>query len=63
MRNKLASLRAHASQATADGTIRTLAVLTRAPGPLQHLLLGTEYYVLVPASTSASVRSTVSGES
>jgi LmbE family N-acetylglucosaminyl deacetylase len=63
MRNKLASLRAHASQATADGTIRTLAVLTRAPGPLQHLLLGTEYYVLVPASTSASARSTVSGES
>ena len=63
MRSKLASLRAHASQATADGTIRTLAVLTRAPGPLQHLLLGTEYYVAVPASTNESTRSTASGAS
>ena len=63
LRNKLASLRAHASQATADGTIRTLAVLTRAPGPLQHLLLGTEYYVAVPASTNERTRSTASGAS
>jgi LmbE family N-acetylglucosaminyl deacetylase len=63
MRSKLASLRAHASQATADGTIRTLAVLTRAPGPLQRLLLGTEYYVAGPALTSESTRSTASGAS
>lgn len=41
---KIASLRAHASQASADGTVRTLAVLTRLPAPLRHLLLGTEYY-------------------
>jgi LmbE family N-acetylglucosaminyl deacetylase len=45
---KSASLRAHASQATADGTTRTLAVLNRLPGPLRAALLGTEYYVRVP---------------
>jgi len=45
---KRAALRAHASQATADGPVRTLAVLTRLPGPVQALLLGTEYYVAVP---------------
>ncbi len=44
---KRAALAAHASQASADGTVRTLAVLTRLPGPLQALLLGTEYYVSV----------------
>lgn len=48
---KLAALRAHASQATADGQLRTLAVLTRLPGPLRALLLGTEYYVSVPPSS------------
>jgi LmbE family N-acetylglucosaminyl deacetylase len=51
---KIASLRAHASQATADGTTRTLAVLTRLPGPLRSLLLGTEYYVSVPFPTATS---------
>lgn len=61
---KLASLRAHASQATADGQIRTLAVLTRMPGPLRTTLLGTEYYVAVPAAlTAATQRSTASGAS
>jgi LmbE family N-acetylglucosaminyl deacetylase len=45
---KSAALRAHASQATADGTTRTLAVLIRLPWPLRQLLLGTEYYVSVP---------------
>jgi len=45
---KRRSLQAHASQATADGSTRTLAVLTRMPGPLTTLLLGTEYYVEVP---------------
>ncbi|MEZ5116392.1 MAG: PIG-L family deacetylase [Candidatus Nanopelagicales bacterium] len=44
---KRAALAAHASQATADGTTRTLAVLTRLPGPLASTLLGREYYVAV----------------
>ncbi len=59
---KAASLRAHASQATADGTTRTLAVLTRLPKPAQALLLGTEYYVSVPM-TRASASATREGES
>lgn len=45
---KRASLAAHASQATADGTTRTLAVLGRLPGPVFAALLGTEFYVAVP---------------
>jgi LmbE family N-acetylglucosaminyl deacetylase len=53
---KRSSLRAHASQASADGTTRTLAVLTRLPSPLLSLLLGTEYYVVVsdPQAARAS---------
>lgn len=54
---KDASLRAHASQASADGTTRTLAVLTRLPRPVQALLLGTEYYVGVPFRQAATVSS------
>ena len=50
---KRAALRAHASQAAADGTVRTLGVLTRLPSPLQALLLGTEFYVLVPRSQAS----------
>ncbi len=57
---KRAALRAHASQAAADGTVRTLAVLTRLPAALQSLLLGTEYYVAVPAAQAASTSSTAS---
>ena len=45
---KVAALRAHASQSSADGTVRTLAVLTRLPKPVQSSVLGTEYYVRVP---------------
>jgi LmbE family N-acetylglucosaminyl deacetylase len=45
---KRASMAAHASQAAADDATRTLAVLTRLPGPAYRLLLGTEYYVAVP---------------
>ena len=60
---KDAALRAHASQAAADGTTRTLAVLTRLPRPLQSLLLGTEYYVEVPAAQAARVSSGSAGES
>jgi LmbE family N-acetylglucosaminyl deacetylase len=44
---KRASMAAHASQAAADDSTRTLAVLTRLPGPAYRLLLGTEYYVAV----------------
>lgn len=51
------ALRAHASQATADGTTRTLAVLTRLPRPVQALVLGTEYYVAVPDAHAASTSS------
>ncbi len=45
---KRASMAAHASQAAADDSTRTLAVLTRLPGPAYRLLLGTEYYVAIP---------------
>lgn len=44
---KRASMAAHASQAAADDSTRTLGVLTRLPGPAYRLLLGTEYYVQV----------------
>lgn len=63
MPRKVAALRAHASQATADGTVRTLAVLTRLPAPLRGLLLGTEYYVRVPSEQSLRASSTSDGES
>jgi LmbE family N-acetylglucosaminyl deacetylase len=58
---KAAALRAHASQAAADGTVRTLAVLTRLPRPLQSLLLGTEYYVLVSDPHAARTSSIADG--
>lgn len=58
LEQKQASLRAHASQAAADGTTRTLAVLTRLPRPVQGLLLGTEYYVSVSDPHEASTSST-----
>ena len=44
---KKKSIVAHASQSTADGTIRTLAVLSRLPKPIFDALLGTEYFVKV----------------
>ena len=44
---KSAALQAHASQASADGTTRTLGVLTQLPRPALRALLGTEYYVRV----------------
>jgi LmbE family N-acetylglucosaminyl deacetylase len=49
---KRQALQAHASQASADGSTRTLAVLTRLPGPLSAILLGTEFYVDVPQTAS-----------
>lgn len=51
---KRRSLQAHSSQATSDGSLRTLAVLTRLPSPIAALLLGREYYSEVPAATIAS---------
>lgn len=45
------SIQAHASQAHADGTVRTLGVLTRLPRPLFAALMGTEYYVKVSKHT------------
>jgi LmbE family N-acetylglucosaminyl deacetylase len=54
---KDAALRAHASQAAADGTTRTLAVLTRLPRAAQALILGTEYYVVVSARQRAKTSS------
>lgn len=44
---KRESIQAHASQAHADGTVRTLGVLTHMPRPLFAALLGTEYFVKV----------------
>jgi LmbE family N-acetylglucosaminyl deacetylase len=58
MAAKAMALRAHGSQATADGTVRTLAVLTRLPSPAQKVVLGTEYYVLVSEPQIATVSST-----
>ena len=63
LKAKSAALRAHASQASADGTVRTLAVLTRLPRPVQQLLLGTEYYVLVSDPHSVRTSSTIDRES
>jgi LmbE family N-acetylglucosaminyl deacetylase len=61
MAAKTAALRAHASQASADGTVRTLAVLTRLPRPVRALLLGTEYYVAVSDPQAARISSTADG--
>jgi LmbE family N-acetylglucosaminyl deacetylase len=44
---KKKSIMAHASQSSADGTIRTLAVLSKLPKPIFDALLGTEYFVKV----------------
>jgi LmbE family N-acetylglucosaminyl deacetylase len=44
---KKASIMAHSSQSSADGTIRTLAVLSKLPKPIFNALLGTEYFVKV----------------
>ena len=42
---KRASMRAHASQATADSGDRTLAAFLRIPKPIFTYVFGTEYYV------------------
>jgi LmbE family N-acetylglucosaminyl deacetylase len=43
-RQRRDSMRAHASQATADGGPRTLGVFTRIPGPLFRLAFGREWF-------------------
>jgi LmbE family N-acetylglucosaminyl deacetylase len=55
---KRQSLRAHASQASADGTIRTLGVLSRLPTAVLGAILGTEYYVLVSDASTARTSAT-----
>ncbi|HET7174175.1 MAG TPA: PIG-L family deacetylase [Nocardioidaceae bacterium] len=52
---KAAALRAHASQATADGADRTLAMLLRLPRPIFRRVLGTEWYV-EPSRVSSNPR-------
>lgn len=44
-RAKRAAMAAHASQATADEGVRTLAVFLRLPGPLFRLVFGREWFV------------------
>lgn len=44
-RQKRASMAAHASQASADEGVRTLAVLLRLPGPVYRRVLGREWFV------------------
>lgn len=51
---KRAAQAAHASQADADDSVRTLQVLGRLPRPVARRLLGTEYYVEVNASAISS---------
>jgi LmbE family N-acetylglucosaminyl deacetylase len=42
------AIKAHASQAHADDTLRTLGVLSKLPNPVFNALMGTEYFVKVP---------------
>lgn len=51
---KRASLRAHASQASADGTIRTLGVIARLPQRVLGQIMGTEYYVRISSASSSN---------
>ncbi|MCW2762194.1 MAG: LmbE family protein [Marmoricola sp.] len=44
LRAKRAALAAHASQATGGGSVRTLALLLRLPGPVLGLALGREWF-------------------
>jgi len=50
---KLAALRAHASQADSDEGLRTVALLLRLPGPLRRRVLGTEWFREVGRSPGA----------
>jgi LmbE family N-acetylglucosaminyl deacetylase len=45
IKQKRASMAAHASQATGGDGARTLAVMLKIPGPLYRLIFGTEWYV------------------
>jgi len=50
---KLAALRAHASQADSDEGLRTVALLLRLPGPVRRRVLGTEWFREVGRSPGA----------
>lgn len=50
---KRAALRAHASQAVADDSVRTLGVLSRLPLPVLKAVAGREYYVAIPTTSAA----------
>ena len=41
---KVAALRAHASQGSGGGSVRTVALLVRLPRPIRRLVLGTEWF-------------------
>ncbi len=47
LHQKRAAIQAHASQAHADGTVRTLGVISQLPRPLFAAFMGTEYFVKV----------------
>jgi len=51
---KQAAIRAHASQAHADNTVRTLGVLSKLPRPVFGAILGREYYVSIDRTSSGS---------
>jgi LmbE family N-acetylglucosaminyl deacetylase len=50
---KRAAIKAHASQAHADNTVRTLGVLSALPSPIFSALLGTEFFVKVPKNLAS----------
>ncbi|MFD0658922.1 hypothetical protein [Thermocatellispora tengchongensis] len=45
IKQKRASMAAHATQATGGDGTRTLGMMLRIPGPLYRLVFGTEWYV------------------
>ena len=60
-RQRRASMRAHASQATADSGPRTLGVFTRIPPPLFGLIFGREWYRQARPATTRSAGKRLSG--
>ncbi|MEU7001221.1 PIG-L family deacetylase [Nonomuraea sp. NPDC046570] len=56
IRQKRASMAAHASQASGGKSDRTLAVLLKIPGPLYRLVFGTEWYVRRDLAPGARLR-------
>ncbi|MCG5212660.1 PIG-L family deacetylase [Streptosporangium soli] len=56
IKQKRASMAAHASQATGGDGARTLGVLLKIPGPLYRLIFGTEWYVRRDAPRGSKLR-------